>query len=155
MAALRRLGRRWLSDDGAEFVEFALAFPLLLLVVLGIMDFGLLFQQYEVITNAAREGARVGVLPNYTLTNAQTRAQSYVNAALISGGSSATVPMPTYQNISLGGGSSVCGINVQVTYPHQYLFVSGIAAYFGASFGTKTLTASSTMRLEGSIGPCP
>ena len=51
---------------GAELIEFAFIFPLLLLVCLGIVDFGLLFQRYEVLTNAAREGARVAVLPGYT-----------------------------------------------------------------------------------------
>ena len=40
-------------------------FPTLLLVMLGIIDFGFLFQRYEVVTNAAREGARVAILPGY------------------------------------------------------------------------------------------
>ncbi len=38
---------------------------MLLLIGFGILDFGILFQRYEVITNAAREGARVAVLPGY------------------------------------------------------------------------------------------
>ena len=46
------------GERGAELVEFALVFPMLLLVMLGIMDFGFLFQRYEVLTAAAREGAR-------------------------------------------------------------------------------------------------
>ena len=33
--------------------------------MLGIIDFGFLFQRYEVVTNAAREGARVAILPGY------------------------------------------------------------------------------------------
>jgi len=53
-SVLRRLRR---SDSGAEVIEFALTLPLLLLVVLGIIEFGFVFQQYEVVTNAAREGA--------------------------------------------------------------------------------------------------
>ena len=46
-------------------LEFALCLPtILLVIVMGIFDFGLMFQHYEVVTNAAREGAsRVGVLP--------------------------------------------------------------------------------------------
>ena len=57
--------RRLACDKGAELIEFALVFPLLLLVMFGIMDFGLLFQRYETVTNAAREGARIAVLPDY------------------------------------------------------------------------------------------
>ena len=56
------------SEDGAQLVEFALVLPLLLLVVLGIAEFGFIFQRYEVVTNAAREGARMAVLPGYTDT---------------------------------------------------------------------------------------
>ena len=46
----------------SKLIEFALVFPLLLMVILGIVDFGFLFQRYEVLTNAAREGARVAAL---------------------------------------------------------------------------------------------
>ena len=66
MAALTRRRARWSDESGAELIEFALSLPiLLLLVVLGIIDFGLLFRRYEVVTNAAREGARVAILPGY------------------------------------------------------------------------------------------
>ncbi|MCH7720860.1 MAG: pilus assembly protein, partial [Planctomycetes bacterium] len=51
-----------LPETGAELIELALVLPILLLVLGGIMDFGFLFLRYEVVTNAAREGARIGVL---------------------------------------------------------------------------------------------
>ena len=54
------------EDEGNALVEFALTLPLLVLIVVGIFDFGFAFQQYEVVTNAAREGARMAVLPGYT-----------------------------------------------------------------------------------------
>ena len=68
-----RLVRRWRSDEGAQLVEFALVLPLLLLIVLGIVEFGFMFQRYEVITNAAREGARMGVLPDTATPASSTR----------------------------------------------------------------------------------
>ena len=58
----RRLG----GDSGAELIEFAIVFPLLMVVTAGILDFGFLFQRYEVVTNSAREGARIGTLGDYT-----------------------------------------------------------------------------------------
>ena len=60
--APRRVRRRIDAEDGAELIEFALALPLMLVLVTGVFDFGLAFQQYEVVTNAAREGARLGSL---------------------------------------------------------------------------------------------
>ena len=77
-----RRGRRGLltSERGAELVEFALVFPMLLLVMLGIMDFGFLFQRYEVLTAAAREGARIAILPGYTDADVQARVTAYLTA---------------------------------------------------------------------------
>ena len=81
VSAARR-GRRSLltSERGAELVEFALVFPMLLLVMLGIMDFGFLFQRYEVLTAAAREGARIAILPGYTDADVQARVTAYLTA---------------------------------------------------------------------------
>ena len=41
--------------------------PILILLTAGIFEFGMMFRTYESVTNAAREGARVGVLPAYEL----------------------------------------------------------------------------------------
>ena len=57
------------SERGAELVEFAIVLPLLLLVTMGIIDFGFMFQRYVVLTNAAMEGARVAVLPGYSTSD--------------------------------------------------------------------------------------
>src|SRR5947208_56427 len=106
MASLLKLIRRGgRCESGAEFVEAALAFPLLLLLVLGIMDFGLMFQQYEVITNAAREGARIAVLPNYTDADVTTRVNDYIAASFLSTGGSVTVAAPVRATAPLGGGA--------------------------------------------------
>src|SRR5215212_6752129 len=51
---LQRLG----PDDGAVIVEFALIFPVLILLVAGVIQFGIMYSQYQVLQGAAREGAR-------------------------------------------------------------------------------------------------
>lgn len=149
MAALNRLR----SERGAELVEFALVFPLLLLVTLGIVDFGLMFQRYEVLTNAAREGARVSVLPGYGSADVIARVNQYLQATSLS---SATV------NTSVGavqtipaGPSCIRVVPVTVSYTHQWTFLGGIMSYFGATFTSKTLTATSSMRSEAPAVACP
>jgi hypothetical protein len=57
---MNRVRKRVRSERGAELIEFALTLPLLLLLVLGIIEFGFLFQEYEVVTNSAREGRAHG-----------------------------------------------------------------------------------------------
>lgn len=143
----------WRDERGAEVIEFALTFPLLLLVVLGIIEFGFMFQQYEVVTNAAREGARIAVLPTYEPDDAMTRVAQYLDAAgLDSSLATANVGAPVALPV---GASCAWTIDVDVSYPHPVTFFSGIASYFGGSWGTVTLSASSTMRTEASAGECP
>ena len=67
------LRRRVRSERGAELIEFALVLPILLLVFAGIVDFALMFQRFLTVSNAAREGARIAVLPGYDQTDVQNR----------------------------------------------------------------------------------
>ncbi len=151
MAPLTRFCARWRGKQnarGAELVEFAFCLPLLLFVVLGIIDFGFLFHDYEVVTNAAREGARLKSLADtYTATDVTNRVKDYVS---FGGLDPNLVPNPvpvTPVTITVGTGTAG-GYSVVVQYPHQLRFLGAIAGFFGGSFGTVTLTASSTMRSE-------
>ena len=56
--------RKWRSEKGVALVEAAMTIPLLLLVSVGIFEFGRAYQTWQVLTNAAREGARIAVLPD-------------------------------------------------------------------------------------------
>ena len=58
MPALKRLK----DEGGQSLVEYALVLPILLLLFLGIMEFGILVFNYNTIANAAREGARYGIV---------------------------------------------------------------------------------------------
>lgn len=60
MNVFSRQGRR--DERGAAAVEFAIVLPVLLLLVFGIIEFGLLFNRFITITHAAREGVRVTAL---------------------------------------------------------------------------------------------
>ncbi len=150
-----RRGRRsgWKSERGAELVEFALVFPTLLLVMLGIIDFGFLFQHYEVVTNAAREGARVAVLPGYQDSDVQARVTQYMTAGGLTETSPATVGAP--QTLAVGG-QCITVRPVTVNYNHQFLFLGPIIGLMGSSgFSNKTLTATSAMRSEIAAESCP
>lgn len=57
---------------GQSLVEFALVLPIILLILLGIVDFGMLFNDYLIITNASREAVRQAVVG---ATDAQIRSK--------------------------------------------------------------------------------
>ncbi len=73
MAALTRAARETRTTAGPSSSNWRSCFRLLLLIVAGIADFGFLFQRYEVVTNAAREGARLAVLPDDGYTDADVK----------------------------------------------------------------------------------
>ena len=142
MGALKRLS----SERGAELVEFALTFPLLLLVVLGIIDMGLILQRYEVITNAAREGARVSVLPGYGDPEIVARVNQYLQGTGLAADTiDPVVPVRTMVSV---GGYCVNVVAVTVAYDHPFFFLAGIGEFFGSSFGTKKVSSTATMRSE-------
>ena len=92
---------------GQAIVEFALILPVFILILLGIMEFGLVFHQYLVVTAASREGARVAALGG---TDAETRTIVNSSAASINTGQLTTTITPT---------NRVKGqtVSVQVTNP--------------------------------------
>ena len=159
MAALMRWRVRLNCESGAEIVEFAVTLPLLLLIVLGIVEFGLVFREYEVVTNAAREGARIAILQGgvggYDDADVVARVEDYLTTAgmdLSLADIDPGDPVPTPVG---AGGACVSMVPVTVTYDHPVLFLSGIADFFGTTIGTMTLTATSSMRTEVSAGACP
>jgi Flp pilus assembly protein TadG len=146
------MARRSRSEQGAELIEFAFVLPVLLIVVAGIIDFGFLFREYEVITNAAREGARLSVLgDSYSVADVKARATDYVTRAGLNTTSPDPFPEPEVNavtDIDAGGGKTASGNQVVVRYIHHYLVLGPIATLVGGSFDSVTLTASSTMRSE-------
>ena len=139
-------------DKGAELIEFALVLPLLLLLLFGIIDFGFLFQRYEAVTNAAREGARIAVLPGYAQADVQARVTQYLAAAGLTATPTFAYTAPQAVNV---GGACVTITGVTVGYPHQYLLIGHIIGLFGGSgFTTRTLTATAQMRYEGAAAAC-
>ena len=154
MAAVTGRRSSWSSESGAELIEFAVSLPLLLLVALGIVDFGLLFQRFMVVTNAAREGARVAVLPGYGDADVVARVDQYLAAGGLTGTHNAPViahPPPVTVGLNCAAVTAVT-----VTYPTQFSFVAGIASFFGATgFASRTeVTATAEMRNEVPAGGC-
>src|SRR5262249_44765650 len=133
--AMAPLVRRWRSERGAELVEFALVLPVLLLLMTGIFDFGFLFQRYEVLTNAAREGARLASLPGYTETDIQNRVNAYLSAGGVPGTATTT---RVFQSVTAGGRTFNVAV-VDVVYTHHYVFVGPVVSLFGSSLSSVDL----------------
>ena len=150
------------NQRGQAVIELALTLPLLLVVVFGIIDFGFMFQRYESVTNAAREGARLGILQSagYTPAEAQTRAISYLQASGLNGPiracgaavvKNSMCALLTTQTVTIAGSvpaKTVDQVTVIVEYDHEHSFVGPIMSLFGPGLGTIRLRSASIMRSE-------
>lgn len=84
------LARRRRDERGAEAVEFALVVPILVLIVFGIIVYGMVFAQSLSLSNAARQAARSGVVQGTTCAQIGTLAQD-ASSTMGMNGASATV----------------------------------------------------------------
>jgi hypothetical protein len=142
---LRRLVR---AEHGAELIEMAVVTPILLLLVMGIVDFGFMFQRYVVLTNAAIEGARVATLPgNFDpRVDGPARAQAYATNGGVPNPVPATCELVTLPG---AGGGTWPGVTCTVQHVYRMEYIGPIVALVGGSTAANvTLTGRSTMRRQ-------
>jgi Flp pilus assembly protein TadG len=152
------------GDRGAALVELALVVPLLLVLIAGIVDFGFAFQRYEVITNAAREGARLSSLTGYDDAFVQERVRDYVKKALNLSDSTLDTVMPAANcvivshpnvTVNLSGGDTVDApvARVDAFYHHQFMLLGPIMGLINKSWGSSiSLKGTSLMRVQVTAG---
>ena len=145
---ITRLMRRDRRERGAALVETAITLPLVLVVVVAIFEFGHAFQTWQILTNAAREGARVAVITGSTDDTVQGRVQEYLVAGLVASPGSADVAINRNVTISGTAGKAT---SVTVTYPFQFMVLQPVVQmlFSGATLGAPiTMQALATMRNE-------
>jgi Flp pilus assembly protein TadG len=147
MRRLRQTGR---LERGQGLIEVAVTLPILLLVSVGIFEFGRAFETWQILINAAREGARVAVLPDADAGQVEARARSYMNAGLLSNAADATVTLSA-TTVDIGTGTSP-GSQVTIDYPFNFMVLNPVARLVspGSTVGASafTMTASAVMRNE-------
>ncbi len=129
---------------GVAAVEFAIVLPILLLIIFGIVEFGVALYDKAVITNASREAARAGVVlksPKLTATAIQNVVLNYTSSRLLTFG---TQSAPTVSTTGQGG---TFGTPLSVTVSYSY---SGLALgqLMSAVTGPITLSATTVMNNE-------
>ena len=139
------------GDQGAELIEFTIVFPILMMILGGIMDFGMMLRNYEVVTNAAREGARVAILEGYAEPDVEARIDEYLAAAGLDGDRDVALePVPVTTSAGVFTAQAVT-----LTYTYQFAMLSVFAPFFGGEFGTVSLEGISVMRSETQAAPAP
>lgn len=116
MTRLRRLRARR-AEDGAAAVEFALVAPLLIILVFGIIAFGILFAQKLALGNAARQAARYGVVADRTCADLTAEAKDDSSTIAMDGAQAqVTVTLQSADGTPVASASQPCpGTNPTAT----------------------------------------
>lgn len=118
-----RTRKGFTSESGASAVEFALLLPLLMMLVFGIVEFGFALYRQAVLTNASREGARVGIvqaIPPITTAQINAAIDNYLTPAGIN-------PANVSRSI-IAGGATGSPVRVTLTLPYQFVVLPGLTS---------------------------
>ena len=146
-------GRRCLriaSERGQALLETAITLPIILLVSVGIFEFGRAYQTWLVLSNAAREGARVAILPNAQPADVQSRINEYMQGGQLDNYQNATISVNQNTPVAVGAGTAATSL-ITVNYPFSFIVLNPVAnlVMHGSMMGDPiTLTASVEMRNE-------
>ena len=142
------------NQQGGVAVEFALIVMLLVVLLFGIIEFGLFLFNRQIIINASREAARAGVvvsLPRLSNNAIEQVARDFCQANLITFDDdpllAVSIPPVGDDPDEIAAGTQRClvfgcDLNVAVTYDYDFLVLSS----FG--LGPEQITGVAHMRLE-------
>jgi len=134
-------------DRGAAAVEMALVLPLLLVMVIGIIDFSRIFNGQIQLSQAAREGARIAALgapAGFSTTDVSTRTNAALTNPALQGGVAVTT---TVDVVNISGATvtpnAVCAdatnfSQVTISIPYGKIW-----------WGPSTLTQKAVMKCAG------
>lgn len=121
------------NESGAAAVEFALVVPVLLLLLLGIIEFGRVFNAQMQVTAAAREAVRVMAIQK----------QADLSVATAIAGAPGLIPAIATNQVTIGSGSCTTNTDATVTVTYSVDLVAGL---FGDAV---PLSARAVMRCGG------
>jgi len=90
----RKSFRQAQQRHGAAIVEFAVVSPILILMILGMIDVGRAVMVQNLLTNAARDGARAAVLDGASASAIESEVESFLAASSVSGATVTVSPNP-------------------------------------------------------------
>ena len=145
MTVITRAARRFGARDGQALVEFALVVPLLLLLVLGIVDFGRAYNYKNDITSLANQAARLAEVNACSACTPQKTIDQYIegtadSSELRNGGGQISTPLaisfcfPSTNNPNPGTVGSSLQITASATYNWLPFLVMSICLAISALY---------------------
>ena len=137
-------------ERGQAMVETAIVIPLLLVLMVGIFEVGRAYETWQVLTNAAREGARMSVTPSSVEATTTALIRKYMADGQLTKSATAAVVVNKGASISVNG-TAVSASAVTVDYPFEFIMLQPVVRLVapGATVGGPlTMRATAIMRNE-------
>ena len=140
--------KRLRNQKGAALLETAITLPLVLLVSVSIFEFGRAYQTWQVLTNAAREGARVAILSDATDAQVTAAVRTYMTSGQLPQAGSASIAIQR----TVPFGASNTASRVTVSYPFTFMVLNPVMRLVQPNTttgqGTTTMVSVALMRNE-------
>lgn len=137
------------NQKGAALLETAITLPLVLLVCVSIFEFGRAYQTWQVLTNAAREGARVSVINGHTDQQVTQIVIDYMTGGQLPDEQIKGTTIGVNRNVPFGGNTAS---EVTVTYPFKFTVLNPVMQLVKsgseAGKGTTMMVSKALMRNE-------
>ena len=141
--------RRIRNERGAALLEAAITIPLILLICVGVFEFGRAFQTWQVLTNAAREGARLAVISGTTDAEVSTRVRDYLDGGGLPLARSEAVNVQIQRDVALGSSNAS---RITIVYPFNFMMLNPVirmvAPGSNTGAGPLSMGANALMRNE-------
>jgi Flp pilus assembly protein TadG len=140
--------KRLRNQRGAALLETAITLPIILLISVGIFEFGRAYQTWQVLTNSAREGARVAIIAGTTDAQVNDAVRSYMKSGKLAAATSAVISVE--RNVPFN--ATATGSRITVSYPFNFTVLNPVAQLVSKGTntgkGTTTMVSSAMMRNE-------
>jgi Flp pilus assembly protein TadG len=138
--------------SGQSLAEFVLVGPILLLLAFAIIEFGFAFRTHQIVTNVAREGARVAVLTEATDGDVRDAVASRLRSAGLDPAlADIEIRCDAEVGMCTGLDRTGRGSEVEVAYPYRFIVLGGLVKIAGGgddNLGQVSLRGRSLMRNE-------
>ena len=141
--------KRIRNQRGAALLETAITIPLILAVCVAIFEFGRAYQTWQVMTNAAREGARVAILADTTDAKVTQTVQDYMKSGQLPTDKVNAASISVERAVPFGANSAS---RITVTYPFDFTVLNPVMRLLSSGSttgeGTTMMTSTALMRNE-------
>ena len=140
--------KRLRNQKGAALLETAITLPLVLLVCVSVFEFGRAYQTWQVLTNAAREGARVAVLSESTDAQVTSAVKAYMQGGQLPSAALANISVERTVPFAASNTAS----RVTISYPFKFTVLNPVIRLVQSGSttgkGTTTMVSVALMRNE-------